>query len=148
MTWILKIVGVVLSSVLADVLLPSGQMNKFVKGIFAILLIFTLLDPVLSFAKGEGLTLDFSSSSSQISADDDYLFKVTEKRAETLEELLSAVLKRQGVDAEEIVVCLNDGKIASVQVVLNAEYDFATIKDIICGYISVDQKNIVIMYGS
>ena len=49
MQWLLGVVGVVLLGVMADVLLPRGQMSKYVKGIFAVLLIFVLLTPVVSF---------------------------------------------------------------------------------------------------
>ena len=35
--------------VLVDVLLPRGQMSKYVKGIFAVLLLFMLLSPMAAF---------------------------------------------------------------------------------------------------
>ena len=49
MQWLLGVVGVVLLGVLADVLLPRGQMSKYVKGIFSVLLIFVLLSPIVTF---------------------------------------------------------------------------------------------------
>ena len=51
MQWLLGVVGVVLLGVLADVLLPNGQMNKYVKGIFAVLLIFVILSPIAAFLR-------------------------------------------------------------------------------------------------
>lgn len=49
MGWLLGVVGVVLLGVLADVLLPRGQMSKYVKGIFAVLLLFVIITPVARF---------------------------------------------------------------------------------------------------
>jgi len=49
MQWLLGVVGVVLLGVLVDVLLPKGQMSKYVKGIFSVLLIFVILSPVARF---------------------------------------------------------------------------------------------------
>lgn len=48
MGWLLGVVGVVLAGVLVDVLLPAGQMSKYVKGIFAVLLLFIILSPVVA----------------------------------------------------------------------------------------------------
>ena len=49
MNWLLGVVGVVLMGLAVDVLLPQGQMSKYVKGVFAVLLMFVLLDPVAAF---------------------------------------------------------------------------------------------------
>ncbi len=57
MRWLLGVVGVVLLGVLVDVLLPKGQMSKYVKGIFAVLLLFVIVAPVVSFFRHK-LTID------------------------------------------------------------------------------------------
>lgn len=48
MNWLIGIVGVVLLSVMAEVLLPQGQMSKYVQSIFAVLLLFVIITPVVS----------------------------------------------------------------------------------------------------
>ena len=58
MQWVLGVVGVVLLGVLADVLLPAGQINKYVKGIFTVLLVLVLLAPVGAIFRQQSLSLD------------------------------------------------------------------------------------------
>mgnify|MGYP005805768403 FL=1 len=44
--WILSIAGVVLLSVLVELILPSGSMSKYIKGIFVFIIMFVILSPV------------------------------------------------------------------------------------------------------
>jgi stage III sporulation protein AF len=49
--WVLSIVGVVALTVLLDILLPEGQMNKYLKGIFSLLVILVVISPLPSLVK-------------------------------------------------------------------------------------------------
>ncbi len=48
MSWLLKVAAVALLTVLADVILPSGQINKYVKGLMAVVLLIVLVSPVVA----------------------------------------------------------------------------------------------------
>ena len=49
MDWLMRLVAVVLLGVLVELLLPAGQMSKYIKGIFVVLLLLVLLSPLPTF---------------------------------------------------------------------------------------------------
>ena len=51
MSWLLQVAAVALLTVLADVVLPSGQINKYVKGMMAILLLIVLVSPLVALVR-------------------------------------------------------------------------------------------------
>ena len=68
------VVGVVLLGVLADVLLPDGQINKYVKGIFTVLLLLVMLAPVGAFFRQQTPSLDlFDWSNTGYQQDNRYI---------------------------------------------------------------------------
>lgn len=79
MQWLLGVVGVVLLGVLVDVLLPKGQMSKYVKGIFAVLLLFVMVTPIVNFFRHNTSIddlIDFDAGSYEI--DDTYIDLIDE----------------------------------------------------------------------
>lgn len=56
--WLLSIVGVVFLSVMIDVVAPSGKMNGIIKTMFAIILIYVVMTPVIKLLKS-GNVSDF-----------------------------------------------------------------------------------------
>ena len=55
--WLLSIVGVILITVMVEIIIPEGQMNKYIKGVMSIITVFVVMLPLphLSIDK-----LDFS----------------------------------------------------------------------------------------
>ena len=49
--WVISVVGIVLLSILADIILPHGQTNKYIKNIFAIITVFVIVTPLPSLFK-------------------------------------------------------------------------------------------------
>lgn len=45
-TWILSLVGIVFLGVMLDVIAPNGKSNNFIKSIFGLLVILTLINPI------------------------------------------------------------------------------------------------------
>lgn len=46
--WILSVLGVSILGVLVDIILPNGEMQKYIKSIFSILIVFSLIVPLLN----------------------------------------------------------------------------------------------------
>ncbi|MEG2561243.1 MAG: stage III sporulation protein AF [Clostridia bacterium] len=44
--WILSIVGIITLGVLVDIILPDGETNKYIKGIFSMIVIFMIIAPL------------------------------------------------------------------------------------------------------
>ena len=56
--YLVRIVGMVVLSAAVDIILPSGKMFSFVRSMVALLLFFVVVQPIISFAKGD---IDFLS---------------------------------------------------------------------------------------
>ncbi len=73
--WIMSIAGVICLSVLVELVLPLGQMNKYVKGIFSFIIILVIISPLPKLLKKD---FDFSSlfGEEQIEIQDEYLYQI------------------------------------------------------------------------
>ena len=147
MTWIISVVGVILLSVLTDVLLPEGQMNKYVKGIFSILLIFVIIAPLADFIRKDieiGDLLNFDMESDGI--------VVEKSEIVEMEESLRADLETLGFQCEKVVIFSRENNIntiVGVNVFLKEkkeEMDVDRIRKIIKNKINIEQEKIFI-YG-
>ena len=49
--YILSVLGIVLVSVLIEIILPSGQTAKYIKSVFSIFVVYVLISPVLTMIK-------------------------------------------------------------------------------------------------
>ena len=147
MTWIISVVGVILLSVLTDVLLPEGQMNKYVKGIFSILLIFVIIAPLADFIRkdieiSDLLNFDMESDG------------IVEEKSEIveMEESLRADLETLGIQCEKIVIFSRENNIntiVGVNVFLKEKKEekyVDMIRKIITNKINIEQEKIFI-YG-
>ena len=147
MTWIISVVGVILLSVLTDVLLPEGQMNKYVKGIFSILLIFVIIAPLADFLRKDieiSDLLNFDMESGGI--------VVEKSEIVEMEESLRTDLETLGIQCEKVVIFSRENNIntiVGVNVFLKEkkeEMDVDMIRKIIANKINIEQEKIFI-YG-
>lgn len=146
MSWLLALTGVILLSVLVDVLLPSGQTNKFIKGIFSILIIFVILTPILKLKNN-----DFSFSglfeSDVIEVDEVFIRNTKLRQYEQKESEIKEVLKNYQITIEEFVITFDSkdiNNITSVKVRTKNKEQTSTIKQIIGGILSLDEQYIIV----
>lgn len=52
-SYILSLLGIVLVSVLIEIILPSGQTAKYIKGIFSIFVVYVLINPIVVMLKSD-----------------------------------------------------------------------------------------------
>lgn len=74
-TWILSIAGVVCLSVIVELILPNGQMAKYIKGIFSFIIILVIIMPIPKLFK---MNFDFSNvfNTDEIHLQEDYLYQL------------------------------------------------------------------------
>lgn len=60
--YLISLLGIVLISVLAEIILPAGQTAKYIKGIISIFVVYILINPIVLFLKK-----DFNISSYLVS---------------------------------------------------------------------------------
>ena len=156
-SYILSIVGIVFLGVLVDIILPDGEMNKYVKGVFSIIAMCVIISPIPKLIKtdfdiGE---LFYDSTATQI--DNDFL-EATNKQiknqyeitlqtkladagfAETKVEILyemsnyNFVIKKVIIDISNMVINANIPHINK----------YTEIKQVTVNYLNVEESDIVI----
>lgn len=147
MSWLLGLVGIAVLSVLVDILLPEGQTNKFIKGIFSLLVVFALISPL---AKLKNADFDYSKifASERIDVSESYLQKANEREQEKLIADLTEMLETKGIKVEKIVLNLKDGNINNIEKVSvqTTQTNLSeTVKELISTRLAID-KSLITVY--
>lgn len=102
--WILSIAGVTILSVVVDLILPSGQTAKYIKNIFAFVMILVIISPLPALIKGNFNVNDIFESE-EIVLQEDYIYQVNRDKLTALEEEITSRLENNGI--KNVVVTIN-----------------------------------------
>lgn len=97
-SYVLSIVGIVLLGVLIDVIMPDGEMNKYIKGVFSLLALFIIISPVQKLFNNN---FDFNNifyDNKAVETDSDFLDATKKQIKNQLERSLMARYKNAGFD--------------------------------------------------
>ena len=121
--WILSIVGVVLIGVLVDLILPEGQMQKYIKAIFGVFIVFTLVTPLLNLKISEIDFNKFIYNENSIEVNQNYINNYNNEYKKYLENLVEDGLKYLGFNnvLVEIYNDLSKNEFTIKKVLLNAK---------------------------
>ena len=138
-SWVISIVGVVLLGLIADIMLPEGQINKYIKSVFAIITIFVIVSPLPGlFNNFSQNANDFFTSNDEFVLNVDFLNDIIYEKQKEKQTLLQSVFEQNGVKNVGINIICDDQsvvfKIVSVQldiknVVIQSEDKNINIKD-------------------
>ncbi len=93
--YLLSLLGVILLGVLVDIILPSGSTSKYISSIFAIVVMFVMISPVINWIKSDyKLTNYFSGSDIQLN--DKLLHNINNSKFTALEEQIENELTSNG----------------------------------------------------
>lgn len=140
------LVGVVILSVLADILLPSGQTNKYIKGIFSLLVILTLLTPMIKLKNADFKLSDIIGD--ELVIDQGFLDDVHDREITALESKIEQELNNRGINTKKVVLTVKDGNINSIMNVSVQISDIANsdaVKNAVSGMLFID-KDMVSVY--
>lgn len=140
------LVGVVLLSVLVDILLPSGQTNKYIKGIFSLLVILTLLTPMIKLKNADFKLSDMIGD--ELVIDQGFLDDVHDREITALESKIEQELNNRGINTKKVVLTVKDGNINSIMNVSVQISDIANsdaVKNAVSGMLFID-KDMVSVY--
>lgn len=146
MTWLLALMGVVLLSVLVDILLPSGQTTKFIKGIFSIIIIMVIITPLIRL-KDKDFSFSGIFESSEIEVDETFIAKSKMRQYEQKEKEIAEILKNNKISVEELVITFDSAdinNIIGVKVRTKSTDQTSTIKGIISGILSLEEEYILV----
>lgn len=102
--WILSIAGVTILSVAVDLILPSGQTAKYIKNIFAFVMILVIISPLPALIKGNFNVNDIFESE-EIVLQEDYIYQVNRDKLTALEKEITSSLEEKGI--KNVVVTIN-----------------------------------------
>ena len=103
--WILSIVGCAFLGVMIDIVSPNGSLNKFIKSIFALFLVFVLMGPIKNFITTK--TSGLGEISVGIKEDEEFLIKYNQNLAIQYEREINKRLVASGIDGVSISILIN-----------------------------------------
>lgn len=146
MSWLMGLVGVVLLSVLADILLPSGQTNKYIKGIFSLLVLLTLLTPMIKLKNADFNLSDIIGEN--VAIDYEFIENVQVREITEMETKIEEELNNRGIKTEKVVLTVKDGNINSimnVSIQIKDIVDADAVKNMVSEMLSIN-KDAVSVY--
>lgn len=106
--WLLSIAGVVLISVLGNLVLPEGQMNKYTKVIFSFAILLTIIMPLPKlFGKDFNINNFFGDDGGSSSFQEDYLYQLNVNKLAALHGDLSAKIEDAGLLKVQVSINAN-----------------------------------------
>lgn len=153
--YILSVAGVVFVSVIIDMIIPNGKMEKYVKAMISLVVVFVMLCPLPSLIQ----KIKSGSVSKENLVDADFVSKVNSAKNLSTENALKSALQKSGVEGCEIEV-ITDLSTASNQIlfvyvdissaVLNGGISNINTNDLICEVIMKEtglSKEAIFIYG-
>ena len=104
--WLLSVAGIIILSVLAELVLPEGQVNKYIKVIFSFVIILVIISPLPKlFGKDYDFSHLLNGDNSQLQ--EDYLYQLNIDKLNAISEGLSESVKEKGLYNVEISINAN-----------------------------------------
>ena len=154
-SWIMAVAGICILGVLVDLVLPGGQTKKYIKGIFAFIVVFVIISPIPSLLNKE-FSVDDIFEEDAIVIQEDFIYQINSDRLENIENMIKLDLKEQGISNVELIISANiftnemvvDAVFVDLsQVVLNEKLEHIDINELVAKsilkYVSVKKSNIV-----
>lgn len=111
--WLLGIVGIIALGLLLEIVLPDGQITKYVRGAFSLLVIVAVIAPLPKIFGGD---FEFVFDGVSYEIDSTYLTSQGEEYESTLENNLEQILLKEGYKAE-VKVVVKEGSVKDVEMI-------------------------------
>lgn len=154
--WLISIGLLVLLISLLTIILPDGKVGKYVKSIFSILVLLTVLKPLINI-KNSSFDINFFDNETTVYYQEDYLYYFYEKQKKSIEENCIKLIQDEGIKSAtvnvEYVIDDLSFKVTNVKINLsnavinsNKEHIFVIedVKQSLINYLNVDEKQLVI----
>ncbi|MDD4110138.1 MAG: stage III sporulation protein AF [Clostridia bacterium] len=152
--WIMSIAGISVISVLVDLMMPNGQTKKYIKGVFAFIIVFIIISPIPALINKE-INID-DIFQEEIELQDEYIYQINRDRLDSFEDLIVKDLEKKGISGVDLNINANiftsDMKINAIfvdlsQVVINENMSHIDINELvkssILKYITIEEDNII-----
>ena len=101
--WILSIAGIISLSVIVELMLPEGQLNKYIRSVFSFIVVLVIIAPLPSLI-GKNFSFSDISISEDYSLQEDYIYQMNVYKTEAIQESISLDIKQSGYNGVEVSV--------------------------------------------
>lgn len=101
--YIIAVLGVVIISVLVEIILPNGQTSKYIKSILAVFVVYVLVNPVITFLKTD-FDLDKYVNSGKVELNQSLLENIYNNQIEAKELELENLLYNNGYEGVKVTL--------------------------------------------
>ena len=102
--YILSILGIVVAGVLIDIVVPSGAISKYIKGIYSIFVVAVLINPIVKFMNRNH---NFSIKYEEYAVDTQLLSYIHQMRAKSEEKMIEEIFNENGFKNIDIVLTIS-----------------------------------------
>ena len=138
--YLLSLLGVILLGVLVDAILPSGSTSKYISGMFAIIVMFVMISPVITWLKNDYKITDYFTTS-EIQLNDKLLYNINNNKLNALESEIQQELEDSGlaedVKITQVLVDLNNLVINKNSVNINK---YVYIRQVVQAHVAVSEE--------
>ena len=99
-SWLFSIIGIVVIGSLVDVILPEGSISKYIKGIYSIIIVFVIINPLIQLV---GNKINFSTNYNNL-IDENFINQVSADKINYLEKNLTTQFNLAGLKNVEIKI--------------------------------------------
>lgn len=155
-SWVLSIAGIVCISVIIEIIMPEGQMNKYIRGVLSFIIILVIISPLPNLLKAKDINVN--PTINQIGIQQEFIDNFNIAKKDAYESDLSKLMESIGY--EEVSFELNlktDGEkyyfdklfvdLSKLVIKENAQHkDIVEIKEEILGEVSKVIKDVEVYF--
>ena len=149
-TWVLSIVGIIILSILVDLILPSGKTSSFIKNIFGYLIIVVILSPVFTFFTNKEFSVNDLFDKENVQIQDGFVASVNRQFLDNAEKAIEKACEEEGFRFVEVGIDANifESNLVINQISIDLKFvvidDKAKNKNIKTSILDIVQDNIKI----
>ena len=149
-TWVLSIVGIIILSILVDLILPSGKTSSFIKNIFGYLIIVVILSPVFTFFTNKEFSVNDLFDKENVQIQDGFVASVNRQFLDNAEKAIEKACEQEGFRFVEVGIDANifESNLVINQISIDLKFvvidDKAKNKNIKTSILDIVQDNIKI----
>lgn len=102
--WVLSIVGIVVLTLMIDIIIPEGKTGKYIKGVFAMLTVFVIAMPLPKIFNSDFDLSEFLKENTATSVDYEVLENIYELRLERIEQKIKDSAESDGIKNMEVKI--------------------------------------------
>ncbi|MBE5741339.1 MAG: hypothetical protein E7351_02305 [Clostridiales bacterium] len=100
-SYILGILGIVMAGIFIDIVIPTGEINKYVKSIYSIFVVAVLLSPLIQFLNKHH---DFNLTFDEYKVNENLMTYIFTNRVQSQERYIETELSDEGFSNIDIII--------------------------------------------